>query len=233
MKIVCMFGKCTIRRTSLRALPLAAPCRSTGRPLPLGFFSRVGGSARVKYAEVASTSRQAAVQKLECRKQSALKSEQLKLLLRQISGVSIGKEAKDCDGMSTGSGMVWRGGYAARVKAMLPTDASHCWHLLCWWRPCFLGALPSSLWSKDNGSKESQVGIMRSNLYKLDISLARAALQSGMWTAEHSSLRQTWIQACIVSWKLRIHVYRFHASCSFSPGDAFSALPMIPTLCII
>ncbi|PNT70255.1 hypothetical protein BRADI_2g08817v3 [Brachypodium distachyon] len=46
---------------------VAFRCSPTGRPLPLGFFSRVGGSARVKYAEVASTSRQAAVQKLECR----------------------------------------------------------------------------------------------------------------------------------------------------------------------
>ncbi|CAO2203045.1 unnamed protein product [Urochloa humidicola] len=46
--------------------------------------------------------------------------------------------------------MVRRGGDEARVKALLAADATECWHLLRWWHPCSLGALPPTLRSKDN-----------------------------------------------------------------------------------
>ncbi|EMS68307.1 hypothetical protein TRIUR3_17203 [Triticum urartu] len=59
------------------------------------------------------------------------------------------------------TGMVrWRGD-AAGVKAVFPTDAPHCW-------------------SKDNGSKESQVGILWSDGHERDGSHACAALQPGV-----------------------------------------------------
>ena len=110
----------------------------------------------------------------------------------------------------------WRGD-AAGVKAVFPTDAPHCWYLLSWWWPCFLGALPPSLWSKDNGSKESQVGILWSDGHERDGSHACAALQPGVWTTEHSSFRQTWIQACIVSWKSRARSAKPYASLLIRP----------------
>lgn len=80
------------------------------------------------------------------------------------------------DGTATGSRMVGRGGYATRVKALLPVNAADCGHLLRRWWSGSLGALPPSLWSKNHCSKESQVGVMRSSLYERDISIACAAL---------------------------------------------------------
>jgi len=52
----------------------------------------------------------------------------------------------------------------------------------CCLNPCL------SCRSKNNGPKEPQVGVMRSNLNELNISPARAALQPGVRTAEYSSL---------------------------------------------
>jgi len=60
--------------------------------------------------------------------------------------LSVSKEAKDQDGTATGTRTVGRGGYATRVKALLPVDAADCWHLLRWRWSGFLGALPPSLW---------------------------------------------------------------------------------------
>ena len=53
--------------------------------------------------------------------------------------------------------------------------------------------------SKNNSSKESQVGVMWSSLCERVIILACAALQPRMWTSEYSSIWQTWIEAWIAS----------------------------------
>jgi len=90
------------------------------------------------------------------------------------------KETKDHYGTAASAGMVGRGGDAAGVKALLSVDATDCWHLLSWWWSGFLGALPPSLWSKNNSSKESQVGVMWSSLCERVIILACAALQPRM-----------------------------------------------------
>jgi len=112
------------------------------------------------------------------------------------------REIKESDGTPASPRMVRRGGDAARVQALLAADATDCWHLHRWWHPCLLGARPPALRSKNNGPKEPQVGVMRSNLNELNISPARAALQPGVRTAEYSSLWQAgtqgwiaWIQA--------------------------------------
>jgi len=121
------------------------------------------------------------------------------------------REIKESDGTPASPRMVRRGGDAARVQALLAADATDCWHLHRWWHPCLLGARPPALrsqilsiqfsafpdlcaailriiLSKNNGPKEPQVGVMRSNLNELNISPARAALQPGVRTAEYSSL---------------------------------------------
>jgi hypothetical protein len=58
--------------------------------------------------------------------------------------------------------------------------------------------------SKNNSSKESQVGVMRGSLCERDISPACAALQPRVWTSEYSSIWQTWIEAWIAYLKFRV-----------------------------
>ncbi|EMS53396.1 hypothetical protein TRIUR3_00755 [Triticum urartu] len=53
-------------------------------------------------------------------------------------------------------------------------------------------------WSEDNSPEEPEVGVLWSDLHKLGIGLAGAALEPGVRAAEHSGLRQARTQACIV-----------------------------------